>query len=57
MNLGNYLPVFLFILVGIAVGLVPMALGKILGPSNPDPEKNFPIRMRFRCIRRRAYEI
>ena len=47
MNLGNYLPVLLFILVGIGVGLVPMALGKILGPSNPDPEKISPYECGF----------
>ena len=47
MNLGNYLPVFLFILVGIGVGLVPMALGKLLGPSNPDPEKISPYECGF----------
>jgi NADH-quinone oxidoreductase subunit A len=47
LNLGNYLPVFLFILVGIGVGLVPMALGKILGPSNPDPEKISPYECGF----------
>jgi NADH-quinone oxidoreductase subunit A len=29
----------LFILVGIAVGIVPMVLGKVLAPSRPDTEK------------------
>ena len=31
MNLENYLPVLLFILVGVAVGVAPLALGKLLG--------------------------
>jgi len=38
-NLENYLPVLLFILVGAGVGIAPMALGKLLGPSRPDPQK------------------
>ncbi len=39
MDLANYFPILLFILVGIAVGIVPMALGKVLAPSRPDTEK------------------
>ena len=39
MLLENYLPVLLFILVGIGVGIGPMLLGKLLGPSRPDPAK------------------
>ena len=40
MNLEHYLPVLMFILVGIGVGLVPQVLGFILGPNRPDPAKN-----------------
>ena len=40
MNLDQYLPVFLFILVGIAIGVVPLVLGYVLGPNRPDPAKN-----------------
>ena len=39
MDLANYFPILLFILVGIAVGIVPMVLGKVLAPSRPDTEK------------------
>ena len=39
MDLANYFPILLFILVGIAVGIVPMFLGKVLAPSHPDAEK------------------
>ena len=42
MNLDQYLPVLLFILVGIAVGVVPQVLGRLLGPHRPDSEKNSP---------------
>jgi NADH-quinone oxidoreductase subunit A len=37
--LQNYLPVFIFILIGIAIGLVAPTLGYLLGPKRPDPEK------------------
>lgn len=40
MILDDYLPVLLFISVGIAVGVVPQVLGYVLGPNRPDPAKN-----------------
>ena len=39
MDLNNYLPVLLFRFVGSLVGIGPMVIGKLLGPSRPDPEK------------------
>lgn len=39
MDLANYLPVLLFLIVGALVGVGPMVIGKLLGPSRPDPEK------------------
>ena len=39
MNLENYLPILLFILVGIAVGVIPQVLGRILGPYRPEAHK------------------
>ena len=47
LNLEAYLPVLLFILVGIGVGLAPMGLGKILGPNKPDAEKVSPYECGF----------
>jgi NADH-quinone oxidoreductase subunit A len=38
-NLENYFPVLLFILVGIAVGVVPQVLGRVLAPHRPDTQK------------------
>ena len=38
-NLENYFPVLLFIIVGIGVGIVPQVLGRVLGPHKPDAEK------------------
>ena len=40
MDFAEYLPVLLFILVGGIIGVVSMAMGFVLGPMRPDPEKN-----------------
>ena len=45
--LDNYLPILIFIAVGIAVGVVPMAMGWLLGSSRPDSEKNSPYECGF----------
>jgi adenylate cyclase len=37
--LAEYFPILLFIAVGLAVGVAPMVLGRLLGPHRPDPEK------------------
>jgi NADH-quinone oxidoreductase subunit A len=50
MNLDQYLPVFLFILVGIGVGVAPQVLGFILGPNRPDSEKNSPYECGFEAF-------
>ena len=50
MNLDQYLPVLLFILVGIAVGVAPQVIGYILGPNRPDPAKNSPYECGFEAF-------
>lgn len=50
MNLENYLPVLLFILVGIGVGVAPQILGRILGPHNPDDQKLSPYECGFEAF-------
>ncbi len=50
MNLEQYLPVLLFILVGIAVGVVPLVLGYVLGPNRPDEAKNSPYECGFEAF-------
>ena len=37
--LGNYFPILLFILIGLAVGLLCLAAGWLLAPNKPDAEK------------------
>ncbi len=49
-NLENYLPVLLFIVVGTAVGIAPMAIGKLLGPSRPDAAKLSPYECGFEAF-------
>ena len=48
--LGEYFPVLLFILVGLAVGVAPMVLGRLLGPHRPDPEKLSPYECGFEAF-------
>ena len=50
MNLEQYLPILLFILVGAGVGVAPMALGRILGPHRPDPDKLSPYECGFEAF-------
>jgi NADH-quinone oxidoreductase subunit A len=46
-NLDQYLPILLFILVGVAIGIIPQVLGYILGPNRPDAAKNSPYECGF----------
>jgi NADH-quinone oxidoreductase subunit A len=54
MNLEQYLPVFLFILVGIGVGVAPQLLGwgisKFMGMHRPDAAKNSPYECGFEAF-------
>ena len=50
MNLDSYLPVLLFILVGVGVGVAPQVLGYILGPNRPDAQKNSPYECGFEAF-------
>jgi len=47
MDLSQYLPVIMFILVGSLVGIGPIVLGKLLGPSRPNAEKLSPYECGF----------
>ena len=48
--LGNYLPILIFMCVALVMGSVFLVLGKLLGPSRPDAEKNSPYECGFEAF-------
>lgn len=48
--LENYLPILVFLLIGVLFGLVPIALGYLIGPQRPDPEKLSPYECGFEAF-------
>ena len=46
----NYFPILMFVLVGVAVGVLPVAMGFVLAPSRPDPEKLSPYECGFEAF-------
>jgi NADH-quinone oxidoreductase subunit A len=50
MDLQQYLPVILFIMVGVAVGVAPQVLGYLLGPQRPNAAKNSPYECGFEAF-------
>ncbi|MBI1174720.1 MAG: NADH-quinone oxidoreductase subunit A [Sideroxydans sp.] len=48
--LDNYFPVLLFILVGVAAGVAPLVLGRLLGPHRPDSAKLSPYECGFEAF-------
>lgn len=50
MSLDQYLPVLLFMLVGVATGVGPQVIGYILGPNRPYQAKNSPYECGFEAF-------
>ncbi len=48
--LENYLPILLFIVVGIAFGVIPLVGGYLLAPNHPDSEKLSPYECGFEAF-------
>jgi NADH-quinone oxidoreductase subunit A len=48
--LENYLPILIFIAIGIAVGVGPILIGFLLAPFRPDSEKNAPYECGFEAF-------
>jgi NADH-quinone oxidoreductase subunit A len=48
--LGEYFPSLLFLMVGLAIWVLPVVLGKLLGPHRPDPEKLSPYECGFEAF-------
>ncbi|MBK1723069.1 NADH-quinone oxidoreductase subunit A [Thiocystis violacea] len=48
--LDSYLPILIFVLVGILVGVGPLAIGYFLGPRRPYGEKDSPYECGFEAF-------
>ncbi len=48
--LENYFSILLFLLIGLAVGVVPMLIGWLMAPNNPDSEKLSPYECGFEAF-------
>ena len=50
MNLEQYFPVLLFIVVGTAIGFALIAAGSLIGPNRPDAQKLSPYECGFEAF-------
>jgi len=48
--LEDYLPILLFLVIGVLVGVGPLVLGYVLGPRRPDKEKDSPYECGFEAF-------
>ena len=48
--LENYLPVLFFLVIATLVGIVALGAGWLIGPSNPNAEKNSPYECGFEAF-------
>lgn len=48
--IANYLPILMFIMVGLFIGAITLILGKAIGPHRPDPEKLSPYECGFEAF-------
>ena len=48
--LENYVPILVFLGIGAMVGFIPIALGRVMGPNNPDVEKLSPYECGFEAF-------
>ena len=47
MMLSDYLPIFVFIIIGLALGLIMLGAGSLLSTHKPNSEKNSPYECGF----------
>lgn len=48
--LENYLPILVFIGIGLLVGVIPLAIGMAVGPRKPDSAKDSPYECGFEAF-------
>jgi NADH-quinone oxidoreductase subunit A len=46
----NYLPILIFLCIGVVMGVVLFAVGFVLGPRHPDPDKESPYECGFEAF-------
>ncbi len=47
---ANYLPILMFIMIGVVVGVVTLIAGRVVGPHRPDSEKDSPYECGFEAF-------
>jgi len=48
--IANYLPILMFVMIGLFVGVITLILGKAIGPHKPDREKTSPYECGFEAF-------
>ncbi len=48
--LENYLPILIFLGIGLAIGAIALAMGAMIGPRRPDPAKDSPYECGFEAF-------
>jgi NADH-quinone oxidoreductase subunit A len=48
--LAEYFPILMFLVVGLVIGVLPVALGRLFGPHRPDAEKLSPYECGFEAF-------
>jgi len=46
----NYLPILIFLVIGLSVGVITLLLGRIIGPYRPNSEKTSPYECGFEAF-------
>ena len=47
---ANYLPILMFLMIGVVVGVVTLIAGRVVGPHRPDSEKDSPYECGFEAF-------
>jgi len=47
---ANYLPILMFLAIGVVIGAVTLLAGRIVGPHRPDTEKDSPYECGFEAF-------